>query len=355
MVSDDTTDNVIHVRFGPGARRRTGAPPAARGADAEGSDAAPRASAPGVPLPCDAAVGALGASRPDPVSGLYTAAEAARLLGLKPSRLRYWARTRFIAPSGGLPGRRRYTFEDLISLRAAKGLLDLGVPLRRMRAPVEALRASLPTLARPVTELRVTQRAGALVVTDEAGTFDPVTGQALLDFRIDALTEAVVRTLHPHPTDAQRRAAYGHYLEGCRLDEDETTQELAVAAYERAIALDPGLSNALTNLGNLSYRRDDVDTAVRWYERALAADPLQPEAMYNLGFVALEAGRWRSAAERFEQTVAIDPGFADAHFNLATAYERLGERARARPHWSAYLDLEPTGPLADHARAQLRS
>ena len=47
------------------------------------------------------------------------------------------------------------------------------------------------------------------------------------------------------------------YLEGCRLDEDEATLDRAEACYRRAITLDPALANALTNLGNLRFRRGD--------------------------------------------------------------------------------------------------
>jgi hypothetical protein len=35
------------------------------------------------------------------------------------------------------------------------------------------------------------------------------------------------------------------------------------------------------------------------------------------------------------------------------AFEQLGERAHARPHWKKYLDLEPSGTWADVAREHL--
>ena len=47
----------------------------------------------------------------------------------------------------------------------------------------------------------------------------------------------------------------------------------------------------------------------------------------------LERGDAASAAPYFERALEGDPRFADAHFNLAMAFEQLGERARARPHW----------------------
>src|SRR5439155_11511075 len=44
----------------------------------------------------------------------------------------------------------------------------------------------------------------------------------------------------------------------------------AIRALQRAVALDPGLVQALTLLGEISYRQGDVDLAIRSYERALA-------------------------------------------------------------------------------------
>jgi hypothetical protein len=71
--------------------------------------------------------------RNDPRDGLYTVAEVARLFGFKPSRLRYWHRSGLLAPSARLRGRNFYTFQDLVSVRAAKGLLEQGVPLQQVR------------------------------------------------------------------------------------------------------------------------------------------------------------------------------------------------------------------------------
>jgi Tfp pilus assembly protein PilF len=64
----------------------------------------------------------------------------------------------------------------------------------------------------------------------------------------------------------------------------------------------------------------------------------------------LERGDARAATAYFEQALLGDPRFADAHFNLAMAWEQLGERSRARPHWKKYLELEPKGAWAEVAR-----
>jgi tetratricopeptide (TPR) repeat protein len=190
-----------------------------------------------------------------------------------------------------------------------------------------------------------------VVVQDEEGKYEPTTGQTVFDFRIDGLESDVIRLLHFDHDDRSR--AYAHYLEGCRYDENEETYEQAEQAYRKALSLDPTLSNALTNLGNLEYRRDQPVSAEQYYRRALAADPEQPEALYNLGFLHFERDEIDEAVRLFRGALDSDPSFADAHFNLAMALEERGERAEARPHWKRYLELEPDGAWADLALKHL--
>ena len=289
--------------------------------------------------------------RSNPREGLYTVSEVARLFGFKPSRLRYWHRSGLLGPSARLDGRNYYTFEDLVSVRAAKGLLEQGVPLQHVRASVDSLRREFPETTRPLAELRVTADGRSVVVQDDAGAYEPTTGQAVLDFSVDGLESDVVRLLHFDHDDRAR--AYEHYLEGCRYDENERTFEEAERAYQKALELDPTLSNALTNLGNLEYRRGNLDSAEIYYRRALDCDPEQPEALYNLGFVHFERDELDEAIFHFTEALASDPSFADAHFNLAMALEERGDVRAAKPHWEHYLALEPDGPWADIAEKHL--
>lgn len=331
----DDSDNVIHVVFGADGGYRISTP--------AGSDDEPAAP----PVHVQARSG-------DPLADLYTTAEVARLFDLKVSRLRGWARQEFLAPSVRRGRRRFYTFQDLIGVRVAKGLLDAGVPARDVKRSVAAIREALPKVIRPLAELRVVAEGRAMVVRDEHGAFEPLTGQRVIDFRVDALRADVVERLRPAPTDATRRNAYVAYLEGCRLDEDEATYVEAEAAYREALRLDPTFVSAMTNLGNLRYRLGDEAGAVTLYERALALDPEQPEAHYNLGFIEFEKGHLTIALPFFEKAVSLDPGFADAHFNLASVLDQLGRGADARRHWQIYLELEPDSAWAELARDRLR-
>lgn len=328
---------VIHVEFGPGGGRRVSVPPPPDETKA--------------PLP---QTSLSDAHRRDPVGDLYSRAEVARLFDLPESRLRYWDRTGFLPPSGRVGARRFYTFQDLIGLRAAKGLLERGVPLRRVRKSVDALKEALPNVVRPLSELRVVADGKTCVVEGPERRWDPSTGQLVLDFDVRSLRDDVVRLLRPASVDpVRRRMAYDAYLEGCRLDEDPSTYARAEAAYLKAIELDQGFAHAHTNLGNLHFRRGDAKKAEAAYAQALELDQDQPEALYNVGFLAFERGESARAIAHFQKAVGVDPTFADAHFNLATALEEAGRSREARAHWETYLSLEPTGAWADIAKKHL--
>ena len=332
---NEDQDNVIHVVFGADGHHRVTMPP------------------PDAPAPVSEPPPAAPKDRDDPLADLYSREEVAKLFGVAVSKLRYWDRSRFIRPSVRRGRRRYYTFQDLIGIRAAKGLLDSGVPLREVRRSVDAIRQALPKVVRPLSELRVVAEGHAMLVRDPSGAFEAKTGQLVLDFKVETLREDVVRVLKREPSDQERQYAYERYLEGCRLDEDPTTFARAETAYREALHLDPSLANAITNLGNLEFRKGDLAGAERLYRQALLVDSEQPEALYNLGFLRLDAGEPAEALLLFERALKADPSFADAHFNAALALESLNQPRRARSHWSAYLELEPAGEWADIARRHL--
>ena len=288
----------------------------------------------------------------DPLTDVFSSREVARLLGLSESRLRSLDRAAIVSPTGTRNGRRAYTFQDLIALRATHGLLVSRVRIRDVAAAIGALKKTLPRVTRPLQELRIVSDGRRVVVRGNEGAFEAVTGQLVLDFDVTSLRDDVVRVLRPD-TATSARTAYELYTRASAIDENPATYDEAEALYAQAIRFDPYLAIAYTNLGNVRFRRGDEETAVTLYAKALGIDPLQPEAHYNIGYVALEHGDAASAVTHFEQALVSDGRFADAHFNLAMALERLKDIGRAREHWRRYLSLEPSGTWADIARKHL--
>lgn len=339
---------VIHVAFGPGGGR-------IQHADAP----KPNAALDGARVP--GSVGSANSSAPapdsqrtsEPVTDVFSPREVAKLLGLTPAKLRSLEKAEIVAPSATRNGRKAYTFQDLIALRATHDLLANQVRVKDVATAIGALRRALPRVTRPLQELRIVSDGRRVVVQAEDGTFEPISGQMVLDFRVEGLRSDVVRLLRPDTPGARARSAYDLYMRASTLDEDPATFDEAEGLYKKAIDLDPQLAIAYTNLGNIRFRRGDEPGAEVLYRRALELDERQPEAHYNLGYVMLERGFASRAVTYFEAAIKSDPRFADAHFNLAMAYEALSDKARARGHWKRYLELEPTGTWADIARDHL--
>jgi tetratricopeptide (TPR) repeat protein len=289
------------------------------------------------------------------VTDLFTRREVARLLSVSETRLRALDAAQIVSPSGHRGKQRAYTFQDLIALRATRELLEHRVRMRDVARAIGALRATLPRVTRPLQQLRIVGDGRRVVVRSDAGTFEPITGQMVLDFDVQTLRDDVVRTLRPETRSGRTTTAYDLYVRASALDEDPATYDEAEQLYGRAIRLDPSLAIAYTNLGNIRFRRGDEAGAETLYRRAIEIDTRQPEAHYNLGYVMLERGDALKATSHFERALGSDPRFADAHFNLAMAWEQLGERSKARPHWKKYLELEPSGTWSDVAREHLKA
>jgi tetratricopeptide (TPR) repeat protein len=299
----------------------------------------------------------------------YSFAAVAKILDLGESKLRYWSQVGFVGPSVRSGGRQLFSFQDLISVKAAKELVDRGFSVTEIRRALDRVRASLPHVDRPLDRIRLAFDGESLVVVDDGNAYE-VTGQKVFDFGLgDLASQASIMPMgggggagganggesagvRPGP---QPQTSYDWFKEGMRIDLDPARQGEAEACYRKALALDPGLAAAHTNLGHLAYRRGDTLAARAAFEAALTLDPEQPEARFNLANLILESGDLELAVAELRRVLQTAPDFADAHYNLAVALERLGGRAQARAHLERYVRLDGTknAPWAAEARSLL--
>ena len=270
--------------------------------------------------------------------GLYTTEQAARLFGVRPHRLRYWAQSGFIVPSGCRDGRAAYTFRDLVALKVARALLDEGMPVRRVRACLDALRLKLPASDADLATTRIRVVEGHLVVDDENGAFDPRTGQGVLDFHLRGLEKEVAEVVALGTNGGapgEEETAYAAFERGRALEAADL--DAAIDAYRRAVEADPYFAAAWTNLGALWADCGDLDAARDCFERALEADPDQSEARMNLAALAMEQGDHEVAIFGYRQVLRTAPECYEAHYGLARALLAVGGRAQAAAHLRRFL------------------
>jgi hypothetical protein len=108
----------------------------------------------------------------------YRTRDVIDILGISRRQLQYWAHTGLVRPSVRTRGgHHRYTFQDLVALKAAKRLIDAGVSVQRIRSSVHALTRILPGLRRPLAEIVLVATDDVVLVFHEGAAFEAVTGQ----------------------------------------------------------------------------------------------------------------------------------------------------------------------------------
>jgi tetratricopeptide (TPR) repeat protein len=273
----------------------------------------------------------------------YGSRDVARMLGITAAQVRAFVRAGVLDPDRGTRGELRFSFQDLVLLRTAHGLVSARVPARRVRSALSRLRAQLPE-GRPLSGVQIATDGDRIVVGDGGRRWQPESGQVLFDFDTADLEREVARLERRRAEEAAAAGADGEegvevlFQRASRVDE-EGDVAAAIAAYRTLLDVAPGHVEARINLGRLLHDMGDAAAAAVEYRRALDAQPKSAVAAFNLG-VALEDGaRFDEAAAAYAAALAADPRLADAHFNLSRLHERAGRRLEALRHLKAYRSL----------------
>ncbi len=273
----------------------------------------------------------------------YTTREVADLLGLTQRQVRSFARSGLLEAARGPHNEYRFPFQDLVLLRAARALLDAGLPMRRVRHSMESLKSQLPR-GRTLSQVRIIAEGDRVVVRDGGTRWQPDSGQMVLDFEVSDLA-ARVAPLAAGAAEALRGGAplsADEWFE-LALELEAVAPDEARKAYERTLELDPSHVDAHVNLGRLLHEEGRAGDAETEYRRALALNAAYATAAFNLGTALEDLGRPAEAMQAYRQALASDPGLADAHFNLSRLYEQAGDRLAALRHLRSYKQLIEAG------------
>ena len=275
---------------------------------------------------------------------VYNAKTVAKLLDLSVGQVRSYARAGFLAPDRGDRGEYRFSFQDLVLLRTAKGLLAERIPPRKVLRALQRLKEQLPC-GSPLTGVRISAEGDRVVVRDGDSIWDPDSGQGCLNFEVATLARRVA----PH---ARRAANEMFDRKGENLSADDwyslgtdlemTAPDHAREAYRRALDADPDHVETRLNLGRLLHEEGKLHAAEAHYRLALSARPGDGTALYNLAVCLEDVGRADEAIRIYRQTIQADPLCADAYFNLARLFERRGDSAAALRHLKTYRRLTET-------------
>lgn len=267
----------------------------------------------------------------------YGLKEVAELLGLP------LPRARRLATLAGLPPDGPFAFPELAVLRALAGLAARVSP-RRMH---HALRR-LPLEDR--ARVRFVSAGQRVVVRDDAGLYDPLLGQRLLDFDPPRPPADIAVLAQPAPAEGEASEADApdgpapteadlRFAEALALEDQDPAA--AAERYAAVLAEAPEHLEAHINLGRLLHEAGHLVRAEGHYRKGLELSPEDPVAWFNLGVLLDDREDLEAAIAAYREALRLDPRNADAHFNLARLLERQGDELAAMRHLSRYRQLQP--------------
>ena len=264
----------------------------------------------------------------------YTTPEVLRVLKISEQAFQNCLKAA-LYPLGPRSRPRRFSFQDLILLRTAKGLCDAGIPVTQIRRVLKSLKGQLPS-EQPLANLKIYADGHRVVVAHGEQRWQPDSGQFVLNFDVQELT------VHMAPVTPGKNVAPSataeDWLERALHLEDESEEE-ASGCYEKALELQPTLVDAHINLGYLHHQAGRLDKAEHHYLQAISSAPDEVLGYFNLAVLSEDRGDRLRAIRLYRQVLDREPEYQDAHHNIARLYEAEGKYADAIRHYSAARKL----------------
>jgi Flp pilus assembly protein TadD len=114
----------------------------------------------------------------------------------------------------------------------------------------------------------------------------------------------------------------------------------AESGFRAALALAPGMAEALANLGLLQERAGIPDAAESYYRQALAVDPDSLQVQLNLGVLLTARKRFGEAELMYLQALALEPESAAAWSNFGVLLACMQRDSEAEECYRSALELD---------------
>jgi tetratricopeptide (TPR) repeat protein len=260
---------------------------------------------------------------------LFTTGEVAKILSLPGARIRSFVRAGFLAPTRGRRKRLQFTFQDLLLLKTAKGLLDSRVPAKNVLRMLSSLKRQLPDQGH-LSSVKIYADGRRVVAWDGKARWQPDSGQFLFNFEARGVARRM--KLPPPRSKPAREKLSAEDWFSLAVELEATSTKEAQRAYHQALEIEPGMADAHVNLGKLYHDDRDFDKAEAHYRAAVEHAPTDPAAQFNLGVLLEDMERPHEALRAYRGTIKLEPSFADAHYNLGLLLEALGKTPEAIAH-----------------------
>lgn len=157
--------------------------------------------------------------------------------------------------------------------------------------------------------------------------------------------------LSPRKPAAGDRVAASAAFSKARIFEQGSHWTDAMESYRRAAEADASWFEAQYNYGVLAYRLRSFPAALSAYETALAIQPGSTDARYNFALTLKSSGYAADAVNELEKILATNPDEVRVQLALGNLYaQQLHNPVQARKHYLKVLALDPHNPQASDIR-----
>jgi len=116
----------------------------------------------------------------------------------------------------------------------------------------------------------------------------------------------------------------------------------AIKAYQTAIKLNPKMSIAYSNLGNIYHKvLKDTEMAKKSFEKAIDAEPDFAPALNNLGNLYRDLNQPEKAIDCLKKAIEKEPKLFTAYKNLGVVYSSMGDFKKSIEYYYKGLSTNP--------------
>jgi tetratricopeptide (TPR) repeat protein len=148
--------------------------------------------------------------------------------------------------------------------------------------------------------------------------------------------ECLQRLIAACPNDERARTLVGNYYFG-RQDYEE-----AVAAYEKAIAINAAFSQPYNQLGYAYRFLGRLDDAERTFKKYIEIIPDDPNPYDSYAELLMKMGRFEESIRSYEKALAVDPHFVNSYVGIGNDRVFMGQPAEAREEYAKLLAVART-------------
>jgi adenylate cyclase len=267
-------------------------------------------------------------------------AEGERAIALAPSNADSYAWQADVLNVAGRPEEALRMVEQAMRLNPrypSLYLVELGLAYRWTGRYAEAIATLKELISRSPTHL------SAHVILADSYVWQWTSQQSLDAQALEQALAAAQRALALNDSSPWGHAALGSVYLG------QKQYEQAIAEMERAIALAPNNALGYASLAETLSRVGRPEEAVAMAEQALRRTPFVADGHLNRVGAAYDlAGQPEEAIAPLKQYLARYPNILGAHLTLAAVYSELGREAEARTEAAEVLRINPQFSLEVH-------